>query len=358
MYIKKIYTRFIPLILFTVLIAFFLSGSVFPAYSQNNEKAGWMTTASCNGKEPIKRHEAAFTRVGDRLYLLGGRGIRPVSIYDVNSKTWSTGSRPPIELHHFQPVVHQNKIYVVGAMTGGYPDEDPVSHIYIYDTQTDTWAKGDSIPSDRRRGSAGAVMYDGKIYLASGIVNGHISGHKPWFDVYNPETEEWKTLPSAPRARDHTQAVVIDHKLYLAGGRRSKAPDSTFNLTVPEVDIYDFKKGQWNTADASIPTERAGTMALEYKSQLVIIGGESGTQSDAHSEVEAFDPDSGIWHTLPSLVEGRHGTGAIQIGDNIVVASGSGSRGGSPELRSMEVYVPSKATAEPFITDSTACVEQ
>ncbi len=119
--------------------------------------ASWAAANSADGSTPIARHEAAFIGVGDKFYLLGGRGIKPVSIYDPTSKSWSVGATSPVEIHHFQPIVYQNEIYLLGAMTGPYPGETPLPVIYIYSPAKDQWRTGATIPADRRRGGAGVV---------------------------------------------------------------------------------------------------------------------------------------------------------------------------------------------------------
>ncbi|MEL6944386.1 MAG: galactose oxidase, partial [Bacteroidota bacterium] len=202
----------------------------------------WETITADEG-EPVARHEAAFISVGEKFYLLGGRRINPTSIYDTNSKKWMQGAKPPVEMHHFQPVVYQNKIYILGAMTGGYPGEIPVPNIYIYDPATDSWEKGAAIPGNRQRGGAGVSLYNGKFYLSCGIKDGHRGDHKKWLDVFDPMTGKWDQLPDAPRARDHFQSVVANDKLYLLGGRTTIAADNPFKNTITEVDVYDFKKG-------------------------------------------------------------------------------------------------------------------
>ncbi len=106
----------------------------------------WVTVASKDGSKPIARHEAAFVRVKNKFYLLGGRGIRSVSIFDAATQSWSEGSKPPLEMHHFQPVVYKDKVYILGAMTGGYPGEVPVPDIYIYDPRRMRGAKGTKYP--------------------------------------------------------------------------------------------------------------------------------------------------------------------------------------------------------------------
>jgi len=45
-----------------------------------------------------------------KIYLLGGRRIQPADIYDPATRTWTLGAPPPVEVHHFQPVVWENKI--------------------------------------------------------------------------------------------------------------------------------------------------------------------------------------------------------------------------------------------------------
>jgi hypothetical protein len=79
-------------------------------------------------------------------------------------------------MHHFQAVAFEEKIYVVGALTGPYSREIPIPNIDIADPSKDEWTKGNEIPKDRQRGSAGAVVHDSKIYLVCGIQDGHRSG--------------------------------------------------------------------------------------------------------------------------------------------------------------------------------------
>jgi N-acetylneuraminic acid mutarotase len=286
------------------------------------------------------RHENSYVKVGDKFYLLGGRGQKPVEVFDPATGSWTKGPMPPFEMHHFQAIEVDRKLYVVGAMTGRYPTEPPVPAIHIYDPGTNAWLEGPEIPADRRRGGAGAVVHEGRIYLVAGITNGHTDGHVAWFDVFDPKTGQWRKLPDAPRARDHFHAAVIDGKLYAAGGRRSSfATGQTFALTVPEVDVYDFRTGQWTTLPpaANLPTPRAGSTVAVIDGKLLVIGGESGSQATAHSEVESYDPATGVWTSLPPLALGRHATQAVVHEGAVYLAAGSRSRGAN-EIDSQEIY--------------------
>lgn len=297
----------------------------------------WVTEKTQNESTP--RHECALTEANGKFYLMGGRGIKPVEEYNPKTKSWRKLNPTPLEMHHFQALNYQGKIYIIGAFTGKYPGETPIENIYIFDPKKDHWEKGPLIPENRRRGAAGLVVYQKKFYLVGGIVNGHIDQYVNWLDEWNPKTGEWKVLPDAPHPRDHVQAAVAKGKLVLAGGRTSsQATKQVFQLTVPEVDVYDFEMGKWETMpeNLNIPTQRAGVTAISYQGKVIILGGESGTQKSGHAEVEAFDVEGQTWDKLPQLNQGRHGTQAILYKKKLYIGAGSGNRGGGPELSALE----------------------
>ena len=302
------------------------------------DETGWETVETMG--LPTARHEAAFIGFDNKAYLIGGRRINPVDVFDPATNTWTAKSSTPMELHHFQAVVVGDAIYLMGAMTGRYPRETPLEKVGVYYPHRDEFAFVHGIPESRRRGGAGAVYHDGRIYLVGGITNGHVDGYVPWLDAYDPITGDWEILPDAPHERDHFQAAVVDGKLIVAAGRRTEQKsNATFRQAVDAVDVFDFEQGRWLT-DANvceaIPTQRAGNMAMAHDGLLVIGGGESGNQKEAHREVEVLDIKTGEWNTWPSLRRGRHGSGFAVIGDEVYVASGSGNRGGGPELTSLE----------------------
>lgn len=293
--------------------------------------APWHAIVPPDGSSPTARHEAAFVRVDDKAYLLGGRGIKPVDILDLKTMTWSAGAPSPIEIHHFQPVVYNGEIYLMGAMTGGYPGETPLPEIHVYSPQKNTWRTAGTIPEGRRRGGAGAVLHNGLIYLVCGIQDGHRGGHVPWLDAYNPEKNTWQQLPDAPRSRDHFQAAVHGNKIYALAGRTTVAADNPFKNTIGEVDFFDLDTKKWTTLPDTLPTLRAGTTAITLNDEILVIGGES-TQLTAHNEVEALAAKTGTWHSLPPLSRGRHGTGVVNFKGQLIMASGCGNHGGEPEL--------------------------
>jgi hypothetical protein len=78
-----------------------------------------------------KRHEACFLMVGRHAYLLAGRSISPVNIYDPITRKWTKGKHPPKNIHHAQCVAVDTSIWIVSSWTGGYPHETNNDLIYV-----------------------------------------------------------------------------------------------------------------------------------------------------------------------------------------------------------------------------------
>ncbi|PZX51407.1 Kelch repeat-containing protein [Algoriphagus chordae] len=316
---------------FLSLALLLISLSVF---SQSTDH--WTTVETTN--YPLPRHENSFVECNGKFYLLGGRGTKPIEEYNPKTNTWKTMAMAPMEFHHFQAITFKNEIYVIGALTGAYPHETPIPNFLIFNPKTNTWREGPEIPEERRRGSAGVFTRGNKIYLVCGIVDGHYADFVPWFDEYDTKTGEWSVLPDAPRPRDHFGAVLVEDKVYAAGGRTSHAEiGEVLDLVIPEVDFYDFKTNSWSTVATALPTPRGGSSSIGKGPYLLVMNGESTVQEASHSEVEVLDTRNGTWSRLPDLNQGRHGSGVIYYKGKLYVAAGSAKRGGGPELNTMEV---------------------
>jgi len=83
------------------------------------------------------------------------------------------------------------------------PRRNTVENVITYYPAIDTFKTLHEILESRRRGAAGTVVHNNKIYIVGVIQNGHIDGCVPWLDEYDPVTEDWTILPDAEFARDH-----------------------------------------------------------------------------------------------------------------------------------------------------------
>lgn len=289
------------------------------------------------------RSDSDFSRCGTSVCLLGGRNgvdgaIKPADLFDPSTSTWTPGLPPPVELHHFQmapdPTAPDGDcVWVGGAWDGFFPREGTVDKLYTYCAGDNKWVTGPAIP--RPRGAGGAVTYGGKYYLVGGNVGGHGQGKVvPYFDVYDPKSKKWTELGDLPNPRDHFFATVIDGKLIVAGGRDGSV-ENFFDATIPEVDVYDFKKESWETIDATFPTPRGGVLASEHAGGAVYGGGESSEK--AFDDFHFFDGETFV--KAPSMLTPHHGTGYASCGGALFSASGVSEPGAVPEILSTEVFM-------------------
>ena len=310
-------------------------------FAQANALGSYKWTTLDTKGEPTARHESSFVVYKNKFYLIGGRGVNPVNVFDPMTHTWIEKNKTPLEIHHFQAVVYKDAIYIIGAMSGKYPTEKPLEHIWKYFPEKDLWVKGDPIPTTRQRGGAGAVLYKDKIYLACGIDLGHTSGTNNNFDSYDLVTGKWEVLTKAPNIRDHFSAIVVADKLYCIGGRNTSFhyPENFgafFEETTPYIDVYDFKSNNWVTLKSKLPFPTAAGGLVYFENKIVYIGGE-GILKQAYNTTQFMDLESKKWEQLATLTTGRHSGGSVVYDGKIYTVAGSPKKGGG-NLSSMEVF--------------------
>lgn len=331
-----------------LLVLLLLTGNV-----QNVLAQSWSPVSTLDGSFVTPRHESNAVEFDGYIYVFGGRRERPVDRYDPSNNIWETVTQAPVEMHHFQPVVYDRKIYIIGAFTCCYPLETTLQDIHIFDPATNTWSTEGTMPTSRLRGSAGTFTYNNKIYVVGGNTAGHSGGAVPWFDEYDPATGNWRVLPDAPNARDHVAVAMVGTKLVAAAGRQSNIGAGN---TVAATDVYDFSENKWILSSHDVPTERAGTMAVTFNDMVYVIGGESTSLTTAHPTVEVFNPTNGTWRGLENMITPRHAGGAALIGSDLHVFTGSTTRGGGDETNLHEKINLAQATTTaltPTPPDST-----
>jgi hypothetical protein len=79
-------------------------------------------------------------------YLIGGRGLKPVDVYNPRTGSWTPKTGPPLELHHMQCVAvpDDDQIFIVSSWTGSYPRERNTEFIYVREVVL--WIGSDVLP--------------------------------------------------------------------------------------------------------------------------------------------------------------------------------------------------------------------
>jgi N-acetylneuraminic acid mutarotase len=122
------------------------------------------------------------------------------------------------------------KIYILGG-------SDPSLNIMynltqIYDTETDTWSYGASIPTNLILAAAGATtgeMVSTRIYVLGGCTSLDYEAVNLNY-VYDPVEDVWSMGTSIPTSRYSLGVAVLNDTLYAIGGR----PDTDNFLAVNE----------------------------------------------------------------------------------------------------------------------------
>ena len=268
------------------------------------------------GNTPKAVYDGSAVAVGDQLYLLGGYSRQPVMRFDPETERWKKMVSEFANIHHFQPVVVEGRVFILGAYYNSPGRERALTDVLTYDPLSDQLRTVGQVPSGRARGSAAAVAYEGSIYLLGGARDKE-GASVAWADRYDPAEKSWSRLPDAPHARDHFQAHVVGSRIYLVGGATNGVPQAA-------VDVYDLAEQRWLTATEVPPgpeLPRTQAVSAVLDSQLYLIGGYT-TAGKVTESVSVLNVARGTWHEEKPLIRGRRSAGAAVLNDRIYVATG------------------------------------
>ncbi|MFQ5671866.1 MAG: Kelch repeat-containing protein [Nitrospinales bacterium] len=296
----------------------FLALLVFPAIATGQSLGFWKTLPPA----PTVRTEAVAAAVDGTIYVIGGftpKGIATrVDRLNLATGIWSEAAPLPRPLHHTSASAVNGKIYVIGGFDSGL--WTAVATTYEYDPATDRWQKKRPMPT--ARGAMAAGVIDGKIYLVGGahrkflrLVNTDAN------EVYDPATDQWRTLSPIPTARDHLTVSTFHGILYAIGGRINV--DYNKNLSANEA--YDPAIDRW-TRRKPMPTARSGITSQVLRGKVFVLGGESS--AGTFRENEAYDPVADAWTPMAPMKGGHHGLGSTVVMDQIHVLTGGPNPGG------------------------------
>jgi hypothetical protein len=135
----------------------------------------------------------------------------------------------PMPLNHANVNVVEGNIYVFGGLTETNETKRagrPVGDSCVYSPSTNSWSSIPSIPKGEERDSAAVGVYDGKFYLAAGMLQFELfqNGKQERTDIvsiFDTPTRAWETVPDEAKrvleARDHAGAAVVESKMYVLG---------------------------------------------------------------------------------------------------------------------------------------------
>ena len=124
-------------------------------------------------------------------------------------------------------------------------------------------------------------------------------------------------------ARNHAFAGAVNGKIYVIGGRTGHG----FILSATNTDVveeYNPVADLWSVPKERMPTARSGGAWGTDGRRIYVAGGEVTTQGivGAFRAIEAYEPATNSWTTLPSMPMPRHGVAGAVIGNRFHLVSG------------------------------------
>jgi len=121
-------------------------------------------------------------------------------------------------------------------------------------------------------------------------------------------------------------------------------------------ELYDPDTGQFSSSgENTLTRQRSGHTATLLRDGRVLIAGGSNL-STVLSSLEAYDPNSGYFTVVATMIEGRLGHTATLLQDGKVLITGGRGDSIMNSLASAEIFNPHTSTSTP--TDSMATARQ
>lgn len=172
-----------------------------------------------HGAIPAARAYAVAEKVGDYLYIFGGKNSSnsPTSTaykYNLKDSTVTQLSNVP---HNFMAGFIGKvgtDIYIFGGQTGS-TNTSYTSNAYKYDTLTDTYTQIASIPANGLT-QGGYVTIGTDIYLVGGITNGWNLQNTIY--KYDTLTDTYTKMANMPKTNRVNCPVAVGTDIYIMGG--------------------------------------------------------------------------------------------------------------------------------------------
>jgi N-acetylneuraminic acid mutarotase len=287
----------------------------------------WSTRAGL----PSKRRGFVAAVASGQLYAIGGLNsvgivVRSVVAYNPSTNTWSTKASLPAARQSGNGAATINgTIYVAG----GQDAAGALSRtLYAYNASTNAWSTRASMPVVS--GCGGSAVISSKLYVISGCTRSS-TGAQVFAQLlhrYDPSTNRWTTLRSAPAVHYQPAIGAVNGKLYVAGGNNSAG------VPTGRLDVYDPATNTWSTRMA-MPTARVAAAGAFVGGKLHVIGGRKGTTY--LNTVEAYDPVTGSWLARAAMPTARAALGVGVITQLLYAIGGSSS---TSALVTNERYTP------------------
>jgi N-acetylneuraminic acid mutarotase len=215
--------------------------------------------------------------------------------------SWAMKAPAPAAINEVSVVFVASRLHVFGGSVMGYTGPFHT----VYDPKSDKWDFRVPAPFPNRLDHVGAVVLNGKVYTAGGFVGGGV--HKDGQDAayeYDPASNTWRTLANLKLGRGSVALVALDGKLHAIGGRGADGK------TVGTHEVYDPATNKWTDA-APVKRTRDHAAAGVIDGKIYYAGGRTGASTDSTNYLDIFDPKTNTWTEGPTMPTKRSGLAGV-----------------------------------------------
>ena len=206
--------------------------------------------------------------IGNHLYVAIDKCI--VYRYNIDQNSWEELPRSPCSI---------NSLCAIGDYMYALDDCNQVTQRYSFsECRWQPIAKVSDCSSTERRYSAGATVFDSKLYVLFGHTQrndgyNNFSALKAMLHCFHPSMNRWEFLSNTCEPHFGSTLFVVNNKLCVAGGYKSVDEHHPVYLFGEEasVEVYNAKGKYWSTLHQShIPPNSFGAIEVEGRVYFII----------------------------------------------------------------------------------------
>ena len=291
---------------------------------QNTDITGWNASANL----PTTLGEIQVFATKNRIYLVGGKTNATTSTSNVYTATvntdgtlgtWTSAGNVPTPLFQASVFLTKNRVY----LCGGYNGSAYTSTVYYAAINADgtigSWVTGAALPA--AIGEAEPVVTNNRVYLLGGCNSGGTTVSTVYTAQINTDGSlgAWSTTTSLPGAASHSIAFATKNRVYLAVGFNG----GSYVTTVYTAPINaDGTLGTWSTAGNTLGGMTNGSVFVTANT-VYILGGYNGSYVSTVQRAN-IDADGviGSWVAGTALPIAVNTAGCVAVNGKIYMIGG------------------------------------
>jgi len=278
------------------------------------------------------------TRLQDgRVLIVGGS---PAEIYNPPTGTFSpAGNLNVARVAHTATLLGNGKVLIVGGLDLG--GQQHIAAAELYDPVANTFTLAGFLNAGRFSHSA-TLLQDGRALIAGGeqITSPGFAISLSSAELYDPATGAFSPTGNLTQPRgglSFTQAPLLNNgKVLIVGGE-----------TIQAAEIFDPATGAFSPTGSMSIARSALSATVLSNGQVLVAGGVitlPGGGPGTTNVVEIYDPVSGAFSPVASMIQARQQHTATLLPNGQVLVTGGFDFGALSDLSSAELFSPPAAS--------------